>query len=72
MALKELNLKVVSYCDIPEKIGYNHPVLMEFSCGVFVPWSLPTDNSQDDDLDVWLRTEYPELIGTDFLIEMDY
>lgn len=72
MALKELNLKVLSYCDIPEKIGYNHPVLMEFSSGVFVPWNLSEDNSMDDDLDKWLRLAYPELIGTDFLIDIDY
>lgn len=72
MALKELNLKVVSYCDIPEPIGYNHSVLMEISCGCFIHWNLSTDDSQDDELDAWIRSEYPELIGTDFLIEMDY
>lgn len=72
MALKELNLKVVAYCEIPEEISGNNWYLQTFPCNCFIHWNLSTDSTSDNVVDTWLRTEYPELIGTDFLIEMDY
>ncbi len=74
MALKEINLKVVSYCEIPEEITEEHWI-SEYMNGCFV--EVHVDNGEEDeDLDPlgqWIRETYPELKKENsFLIEMDY
>lgn len=77
--MKKINMKVVSYCEIPEKLTESHWI-SENSCNCYVPYSLPKEaitkeedgGGQDSPLSAWIRKEYPELAGTDFLIEMDY
>ena len=75
--MKEITMKVVSYCEIPEEIT-QYSWLQELPCNVYTDYSLPTQEELDnniyslDYLSRWLIQTYPELIGTKFLIEMDY
>lgn len=72
MSLQEINMKVVSYCDIPEELVEDH-WLSEGSCDSYIPYSLSSNPKYGkDELDKWLEEEYPELIDTSFLIHLDY
>lgn len=70
-------MKVVSYCNIPQDLTGGH-YLSEYMCGCYVENTLPTQEEIDkneydlDEVDYWISTNYPELIGTTFLIEIDY
>jgi len=66
--LKILNMKVVSYCDIPEEIDKGW--LDELGCDVYTEYNLLEE--EEGELQDWLRTTYPELINTTFLIHIDY
>ncbi len=52
--------------------------LNDFPCGCFVEQSLPTREELTegkyslDEVDEYIIEHYPELIGTEFLIEIDY
>lgn len=76
--MKEITMKVVSYCEIPEEIASQDALLQELPCDVYTDYMLPSRQQLDDkvydldELDEWLINTYPELIGTRFLIEMDY
>jgi len=74
MSLPEITRKVVSYCDIPSEIAKDSYMLSEATCGTYVPCGIPIDYKEYhlSELDNWLIATYPELIGTRFLIEMDY
>ena len=69
--LNEITRKIVSYCEIPEELTEKHWI-SEHGCGVYIDWSLNLDPKTDDDISAWIREEYPELIGTTFLIDIDY
>lgn len=75
MALEEITRKVVSYCDIPQDLTEDS-WLSEYRCDSYVSHSLPSEEEKEkfdiEPLDEWLAKTYPELIGTKFLIEMDY
>lgn len=65
-------MKVVSYCEIPDELTEN-TWLEEHRCDSYVKYSLSSDPQfTKGELDIWLEKEYPELIDTTFLIEMDY
>lgn len=75
--LKEITRKVISYCDIPEKIAQENSRLSETSCDVYVEYEVTSAQSQegyDDnfDLDNWIIENYPELEGQKVLIHIDY
>ena len=70
MALKQITKFVVSYCEIPESIEKPN-WLMEHMCGAFVECHI--DDEDNDELTVWLLSNYPELEHEDsFFIELDY
>jgi len=67
--LKEITKKVISYCEIPEKLTEKHWI-SEHHCDAYVEVHL--DNSQDDNLSLWLKETYPELVDEDsFFIHID-
>ena len=69
--LKVVNLKVLSYCsDIPEEYHY---IFQDYTCGIYIPYSLSDDPKYDQsELELYLMKEFPELVNTEFLIDMDY
>jgi len=75
--LQELNIKVLSYCDIPEKLTKEHCSLSESSCDSYIMYNVISKKEQskyDDNfkLDNWIIKKYPELEGKDILIHIDY
>ena len=75
--LEEIKYKVVSYCDIPEEITQDS-YLQECSCDCYMVQKLPNQIELDHakytltNLDKWLIKTYPELIGNEFMIHIDY
>lgn len=69
--LEEIIRKVVSYCEIPKEVRENHWI-EEYRSGSFIELKLELDANLDGELESWLRKEYPELIGTKFLIDIDF
>lgn len=73
--LTEINYKVVSYCEIPEEITEKHPI-SENSNDSYVTYTLVKFHEDElykmTPLDAWLYSNYPELIGTIFMIYLDY
>lgn len=77
--LEVLNIAVVSYCEIPEKIAENHEWLEENKCDSYVKHEITlleerkkyTDNW---DLDDWILKNYPKQVkpGDSVLIHLDY
>lgn len=67
--MKTITRNVISYCDIPEDIRDKH-WMSEYQNGCFVPYTI--DRQTMGELDTWLIIAYPELIGFEFLIEIDY
>lgn len=75
--LEELNIKVISYCEIPEDIRDNCSRLQETSCDSYIMYNVISkldQNKFDDDFEVenWIIENYPELEGKDILIHIDY
>jgi len=71
-AIIELNTKVLSYHAIPQELVEDHLEIEQFPNDCYVKWTL--DMHEDyvyDKLDSWIIENYPELIGKDFLIDMD-
>ena len=73
MSIVEKTFKIISYCDLPEEMTQDAG-LEEHRCDSYVPYSLSEYDPQYTEckLDGWLRENYPELIGTNFLINIDY
>lgn len=70
MALKEITKKVLSYCEIPEKLTENS-WLNNYGTGCLVECHIDDDESEP--LDQWIINNYPELKDEEsFLIDMDY
>lgn len=74
--LETLNIKVVSYCEIPDEITERHHI-SEYMCGCYVPYTITSKEEQkkfDDDFELenWIINEYPELEGQNILIDIDY
>ena len=69
--MKEIKGKVVSYCEIPEKLleGDNN-WLNEFPTNCYV--EVHIDEFDDDELSKWLMKEYPGIEQDTFYIEIDY
>lgn len=62
-------MKVISFCDIPEELTAN-TWLEEFRCGSYVPYTIQGDGYSK--LDDYLTEQYPELVKTKILIDIDY
>lgn len=75
MALKELNLKVVSFCEIPQELTEN-TYLEEYGCDVYAEFNLylgvPGYTREYSPWEQWIVNNYPELINKRFLIHFDY
>jgi hypothetical protein len=73
MAIKLLtNIKYISYKEIPKHISCDHWITTETTTASYVEFTLSVDSSVDDKVCAWIRQTYPELIGTKFLIHIDY
>lgn len=77
MSLKEIKRKVLSYCDIPEIISEDSPVLKYASNDVYVEYEVTSTEEQkkfSDNFDLanWIISEYPELEGEKIFIHIDY
>lgn len=71
MALETITKKVVSYCEIPEGIIPEGHWINEHGCDAYVECHI--DDDEDDELSVWLKETYPELIDEEsFFIHLDY
>lgn len=62
---------VLSYCDIAEEAVDGHWI-QDFPCGCYVPYKIEPDEEHRGELDKWLAENRPELLGSEFLIDMDY
>lgn len=69
--LEEITKKVLSYCEIPQEIT-DESWISQYQNGCYVIYSLEKDNSNYGELEKWIASNYPELIGTEFLIDLDY
>ena len=73
--MKRIDMPVISYCDIPEELTEG-TWMGEMSPDCYIQYSLPKLEDLHkyglDKLNEYLSTTYPELIGTTFLIEIDY
>lgn len=67
--LEIITMRVVSYCDIPEELS-NGKFFDEYGTGCYVECHL--DNEPDDELDKWLKSNYPGIEEDPFLIKIDY
>lgn len=68
--LTRVNLPVLSYCAIPQEITDGGTFLNEYQPGCYVTYVF---NAEDNtELNDWLHNTYPELSGTEFLIDIDY
>lgn len=67
--LEVLNLKVISYCKIPEEITKGHHI-EHTTCDSYIKYQL--EDEGEEELSDWIRTTYPELVGIEFLIHIDY
>lgn len=70
MALSEINYKVLSYCEIPEELTEDH-WLSDNSPDCYVAYTLQKEGG-DERVSNWIRRVYPELIGIEFMIHIDY
>ena len=67
--MKVITKKVVSYCEIPEKLTENE-WFSEYQNGCFVEAHIDDEESP---INTWFKENYPELINEEsFLIEIDY
>lgn len=70
MALKTIEKKVVSYCEIPEGLIPEKHWINQYELGTHVECHI--DDAPDDELSAWLREIYPELIDEEsFYIYME-
>lgn len=67
--MEELNIKVISYCSIPEEVTEN-TWLQELPCDCYTGFYV--SSSSNDELTKWILKEYPELDKERILIDMDY
>ena len=67
--LETINKKVLSYCEIPQELTERHWIT-ENSCGCYVDFQLEEEGV--DELDDWIRENYPELIDEKFMISLDW
>lgn len=67
--MEEKTFKIVSFCDIPENLTEGS-YLEEYNCGSYVPFTLFKED--DDPIVLWIVNKYPELLGEEILIDMDY
>lgn len=67
--MKVITRNVISYCDIPQELTEKH-WLSEMQPDVYQDYKINTENP--DELDKWFIDNHPELIGQEFLIEIDY
>ena len=71
MKLKTITKKVISYCEIPKDIIPEDHWINHHGCDTYVEVHL--DDEDEDELDTWLRTTYPELVDEEsFFIHLDY
>lgn len=68
--LTEITRKVLSYCEIPEELTESHWI-SDHSCDCYIEYTIPFGIIQSN-LNKWITKTYPELIGTTFLIHIDY
>lgn len=69
MSLKQINGRVISYCEIPEELIPNW--LKEFPTGCYVEVHLDTLDGVGL-LDIWFKENYPGIEDETFYIEIDY
>lgn len=67
--MRTITRNVISYCDIPKKLT-DHHWISEYGTGCYVGYTI--DINSPDNLDKWFMENHPELIGFEFLIEIDY
>lgn len=77
MGYKEITRKVISYCEIPQKLTEENCQLNEASCDVYVEFTVTSKEDQlkyDNEFDVqnWIIYTYPELEGETIFIHIDY
>lgn len=67
--MKEITMKVLSYCEIPQEIT-QFSWISEYQNGCYVDYSIPREdewkNFDTDALDEWIREFYPVLLGQSF------
>ena len=68
--MRTITRNVINYRDIPEEITSDDSVLNEVCCDCYISYKINIDNPNK--LDKWFMENYPELIGFEFLIEIDY
>lgn len=70
--LEKIEGYVISYTSIPDDIPI--PEWLENnSPDCYIKYYLGTmQDDESDEFDSWLREEYPELVGTNIFIEIDY
>lgn len=67
--MKTITRNVISYCSIPKELTKDH-WLSEMQPDIYDKYVINTENP--DNLDKWFIENHPELIGFEFLIEIDY
>lgn len=70
MKYEKINLKILSYCDIPDEILKDH-WLNDFSPDCFVIYNTE-DKKIKNNFDDYIYINHPELWGTVFFINIDY
>jgi hypothetical protein len=71
MSLETLNTVVLDSSEIPEHLLIEREEFELNGVYGYIAWTLnPPD--QEDLIDLWIMSVYPELIGTDFLIGADH
>lgn len=73
--MKEITMKILSYCEIPGELTSSHWI-NDYQSGCYVKYSIPREDEWNDfdtdALDEWIKETYPILLGQSFLIEIDY
>jgi hypothetical protein len=77
MNVTQLNIKVISYCEIPEEISQKESIFESHYPDAYVKINVTSRENQknfDDDflLENWIIEKNPELEGEDILVHIDY
>lgn len=67
-----INMRVISYCSIPEEITEKEEWLQDYPSNCLVTYSVMFDKDARSELDNWIVENHPDLEKEEFLIEMDY
>lgn len=72
MALEQISGKVLKFTEIPQELTEEH-WLEDHYPDSYVQVHIDDDLSQNDEVDKWIRQNYPELVDEDyFFIHIDF